>query len=117
MFRSSRLGVGCFGGFGVNEGIFGITGGIFGVKSGRIFYNPTISYHFVPFGWGLALGMGVEMVGFGAVSARFCAISSHFFAVLVRFGGFFVGGGWGVLGLGRIRLLRGGGLGLAVGEV
>ena len=37
MFRSSRLGVGCFGGFGVNGGIFGIKGGIFGVKSGEIF--------------------------------------------------------------------------------
>ena len=73
---------------------------------GEFFYNPTISYHFRPFGWGLALGLGVEMVGFSAISAHFCAISAHFFAVLGGFGGVGLGpysvvkgrgflGGWG----------------------
>ena len=59
---------------------------------GEFFYNPTISRHFLPFGWGLALGAGVEMVGFCAISARFCAISSHFFAFLGGFGSFLLGG-------------------------
>ena len=81
-----------------------------GEKWGEFFYNPTISRHFLPFGWGSALGMGVEMVGFSAVSAHFSAVSAHFFAFLGGFGGFCWGGDGGV-GLGPYSVVKGRGFG------
>ena len=77
-----------------------ILAAFFGSFGWGFFYNPTISAHFLPFGWGLALGMGVEMVGFSAISAHFSAISTHFLPFWAGLG-VFVGGGMGGLAFGQ----------------